>query len=126
MKIMKQFIYLLAFAFMSVNASAQQGVENTVTTIEGLMVAQSGNNLQINWKSNKTENANYWEVQASTDGITFSVIGLVMGTDPKGARGYYSYKQQANKIKPGMKYFRVLHMENAEEAITSNTIGLAK
>ncbi|HSN61810.1 MAG TPA: hypothetical protein VLR49_12800 [Ferruginibacter sp.] len=123
---MKQIIYLLAFAFMNVNASAQQSVEKTVTTIDGLMVVQSGDNLQISWKSNKAENANYWEVQASADGITFSVIGLVMGTDPKAARGYYAYKQQTNKIKPGMKYFRVLHMENAEEAISSNTIGLVK
>jgi len=126
MKIMKQLIYLLAFAFMSVNASAQQKVENTITTIDGLKVAQSGHNLQISWKSNKAENANYWEVQASANGTTFSVIGLVMGTDPKAARGYYSFKQQTNKIKPGMKYFRVLHMENAEEAIASNTIGLTK
>jgi hypothetical protein len=124
---MKHFIYLLAFAFMSVNVNAQ-GTDNinVPTSIEGLLATISGNRLHINWKSNKIENANYWEVQASTDGKNFSTIGLVLGADSKNTGGMYSFKQQTNKIKPGMKYFRVLHMETAEKAMASNTIGLSK
>jgi hypothetical protein len=68
----------------------------------------------------------YWEVQASADGKTFSTIGLVMGADPKAEKGGYAFKQQKNKIKPGMKFFRVLHMETAETAMASNTIRLTK
>lgn len=124
---MKQFIYLLAFAFMSVNASAQLNNNKIIpTSIEGLMATLNGNNLQIDWKSNKMDDANYWEVQASEDGKSFSTIGLVMGADPKAARGYYSFKQIKNKIKPGMKFFRVLHIENDDNAMASNTIGLTK
>ncbi len=124
---MKQFIYLLAFAFMNVNASAQQNnIANAQTSIDGLMATVNGNKLQIDWKSNKIEDANYWEVQASADGQSFSTIGLVMGADPKAEKGNYSFKQTANKIKPGMKFFRVLHIETDENAFASNTIRLSK
>ncbi len=124
---MKQIIYLLAFAFMSVNTSAQLNIsKNSPTSIEGLIATLDENNLHIDWKSNKMDDANYWEVQASTDGKSFTTIGLVMGTDPKAARGYYSFKQIKNKIKPGIKFFRVLHIENDDNAMASNTIGLSK
>lgn len=126
MKIMKQFIYLLAFAFMNVNAIAQQNVVRNNTTIEGLQAIVADNQLKINWKSNIIEDVNYWEVQASADGNTFSTIGMVMGADPKASKGTYAFKQLTKKIKPGMKYFRVLHIESAETAMASNTIGLSK
>ncbi len=123
---MKQFIYLLAFAFMSVNAMAQQNVDSKQTSIESLVATLHTTSIQINWKSNITDDANYWEVQASADGKSFSTIGLVMGADPKAAKGSYSFKQITSKIKPGMKYFRVLHMEAADRAMASNTIRLSK
>jgi lipopolysaccharide export system protein LptA len=129
MKIMKQFIYLLAFAFMNVNASAQQNVPGELTIINGLKVTVNANKLQINWKSNKTEDAAYWEVQASADGKSFSTIGMVMGADPTTgtvSEGDFTFKQQTSKIKPGMKYFRVLHIETADMAMASNTIQFTK
>ena len=124
---MKQYLFLLAFAFMNVHVSAQQtGNSKIETSIEGLQATVRVNNLHINWKSDIRNDAYYWEVQASADGKSFYTVGLVMGEDPKAARGYYSFKQMTNKIKPGMKFFRVLHIESDDKAIASNSIGLTK
>ncbi len=120
---MKQFIYLMAFACMGLNVNAQETAVPQ-TTIEGIKATVQSSNLHISWKSNKSETG-YWEVQASRDGKHFTTIGLVMGEDP-GIKGSFAFKQQTNKLKPGLAYFRVLQIETAGEALASNTIGLTK
>ena len=124
---MKHFLFLLAFAFMNVQANAQQSdINNVVINIEGLKATVNNNSLQINWKSYIYNDAYYWEVQASADGKHFSTIGLVLGENPKGEKGQYTFKQTKNKIKPGMKFFRVLHIESDDRAVASNTISILK
>jgi hypothetical protein len=123
---MKQFIYLLAFAFMSVNATAQTIDHNKAgTSIVNLAVNSIGNNLQITWNSDITDGENYWEVQASTNGKDFHTIGMVLGADPAHA-GQYAFKQTAAKIKPAYQYFRVAHIETTNSALASNTIRFTK
>lgn len=123
---MKQFIYLLAFAFMSVNASAQTFENNnTAATISNLKVSQVASNLEISWNSNATEEGNYWEVQASTDGKEFKAIGMVFGADPKNA-GQFAFKQTAKNLKPGYQYYRVACIEKDNSALASDAIRLTK
>ncbi len=123
---MKQFIYLLAFAFMSVNATAQTLENNsTVVTISNLKVTQLASNLEISWNSNTTEEGNYWEVQASTDGKEFKAIGMVFGADPKN-EGHYAFKQTAKNLKPGYHYYRVACVEKNNSALASDAIRLSK
>ena len=122
---MKQFIYLAAFALMTVSASAQQDSPTVETSIDKLVATVKSSNVQISWLSNKTE-SNYWEVQASADGQNFSTIGLVMGANPKGSKGEFCFKQQTNKLKTGLKYFRVVYIETPEQGVASSSIRLTK
>lgn len=81
--------------------------------------------LMVKWTSTNEDNSNYWEVHGSTDGKSFSTIGMVMGGDPKAAKTY-TFKQKLQKIKPGIIYFRVLHVEKDATADVSNIIQSAK
>jgi len=123
---MKQFIYLLAFAFMSVNATSQtiNLVKDTVSIVD-LKVSQTGNNLQITWSSNIKDDNSYWEVQASADGKEFKAIGIVFGSDPKSV-GQYAFKQAASRIKPGYHYYRVARLEQNNSALASDAIRFTK
>ena len=125
---MKYFFYTIAsMLVLSFNSSAQQNKSKpSDINIEGFAAKIKNNNLQINWTSIETGVNNYWEVQGSKDGREFSTIGLVLGADPTTAAGDYKYKQQVTKIIPGLKYYRILHVEAADKAVASNTIGLTK
>ena len=127
MIIMKHFTYILAFMLFTVAAKAQKnGFKASTIVAENVKATLVSNNLQVAWVTSSAMNANYWEVQASADGSTFSTIGLVMGADPKSAGENYIFKQSVSKIKSGFKYYRVLHVETEERAIASNTIRLTK
>jgi hypothetical protein len=123
---MKQFIYLLAFAFMSVNATSQTiDLVKDAVSIGDLKVSQTGNNLQITWSSNIKDDNSYWEVQASADGKEFKAIGIVFGSDPKSV-GQYAFKQAASRIKPGYHYYRVARLEQNNSALASDAIRFTK
>ena len=93
---------------------------------EKVKATLQNNNLQVAWITNSTLDPNYWQVQASTDGILFSTLGLVLGSDPKSNGASFMFKLSMNKIKPGYKYVRVLHIESDERAIASTITGLTK
>ncbi len=122
---MKQFIFLMAFACTSMSVFAQENKMETPISVDGLVAKHTNTSLQISWQS-KTSDSNYWEVQGSTNGKDFSTIGLVMGADPKGSKGSFCFKQQSEKIKPGLKYFRVICIENEEVGYASSPISLTK
>ncbi len=123
---MKHFIYLLAFAFMSVNASSQAIVDKkSVSEIGDIVISHNGPNLQITWSSNINDEDSYWEVQASSDGTQFNAIGIVFGGDPKKA-GTYTFRQTANRIKKGYQFYRVAHIEHNNPAMASNPIRFSK
>jgi hypothetical protein len=121
---MKQFLILTAFAFFNINANAQSN--NEVAFIQQLKVAINKGQLFMSWQSANANNEAAFEIQASEDGVKFSTIGYVLGADPKGVRGGYAFKQQTNKMKPGMHYFRVLQQVTANTAMTSEAIGISK
>lgn len=122
---MKQLVFLLAFAFINIIAGAQVSpASSSLKSIDQLQVSLNGDNLQVLWKSTIRENANYWEVQASEDGKNFVVIGLVLGSDPKGLPGEYVFKQSSKKIRKNLKFYRVVHIEDSNTAVASNTIRL--
>lgn len=125
---MKRFFYsITALLLLSFNIMAQQEVENKNEDmiITGFNGKIENNSLSLVWKVNTFGQHNYWEVQASKDGNLFSTIGLVMGEDPKSG-GTFRYKHDMKSIRPGMKYFRVLHKEKGEWAMASKSIGISK
>jgi hypothetical protein len=121
---MKQFLILIAFAIINVNAKAQSN--NEVASIQQLKVTIENGSLLMNWQSASVSNEANFEIQASVDGVNFSTIGYVLGADPKGVKGGYAFKQQMNKMKPGLQQFRVLQQINADTAIASEATGITK
>ena len=112
---------------LAITANAQNPATGArVIHAENVKVSLVKNNLEVVWVKNSPAEANYWEVQGSRDGNTYSVIGLVMGADPKSNGSSYIFRQTNNKIKPGFKYYRVVHIENEEKAVPGNTTRLTK
>jgi hypothetical protein len=123
---MKQILIIIAVFFtigVSANAQTTTVKEVKIYKFDAKVVNAT---LFINWKSNVSDGTEtYWEVQGSKDGKNFSTIGMVLGADPT-ADGSFKFKQTVAKLKPGFKYYRVLHIESADRAVASNTIGLSK
>jgi hypothetical protein len=85
-----------------------------------------GKDFRLTWESGAIENDKYWEVQGSRDGKNFSTLGLVFGSNPKTPETGYIFKQDNKKIIPGIKYYRVLLVENETSATASAMISLSK
>ena len=121
---MKQFLILIAFAIINVNAKAQSSTE--VANIHHLKVTKDKGQLNINWQTaNVLEEVNF-EVQASVDGVTFTTIGYVLGANPAGVKGQYDFKQSINQLKPGLQQFRVLQQLTADTAVASEATRISK
>ena len=113
-------IFLVA---ANTSASAQTNQpENTL--ISNLKASVENNRLIINWVITESASINNCQVQASTDGITFSTIGIVMGADPKQPNSF-SFKQSVSKMKPGKVFYRVVNMENGGRHYASNAVKVA-
>lgn len=121
---MKQFIFLMAFAILSFSSSAQQNADEQRNQVESLVATLSASSLHITWSSNKKESVD-WEVQGSIDGNAYSAIGLVLGADPSNPGGY-RFKQQTEKMKPGLKFFRVVRIDKEGQGLASEPIQLTK
>lgn len=103
-------------AFSQTNQSENTEINNLKVTVEN-------NRLVINWVVSETSTINNSQVQASTDGITFSTIGIVMGADPKQANSF-CFKQHLTKMKKstGKIFYRVVNVENDGRSYTSNVV----
>lgn len=111
-------LLFITLSFTAFSASAPKRV-----TAGGLTVEVINNALVMNWSNTS---ANYYEIQASKDGKTFTTIGMVMGADPKGAGNTFSFKQQVAKLKPGKVFYRVLLVNNNLTATATDAVKIAK
>lgn len=82
--------------------------------------------LVINWNMQAANASGYCEVQASTDGTTFSTIGLVLGADPKQSTHAFIFKQSLNKMKSGKVFYRILQVDDNKAAVASNIVKIAQ
>lgn len=121
---MKKILYTIALLLVTVIATNAQSQSST-RHFDNLQAKIENNNLLIEWNASNIDESATWQVQASADGKEFITIGFVMGADPKAA-DTYKYKQGLAKIKPGLKYYRVLQLASDDIAIASNTISIAK
>ncbi len=124
---MKHFLVLVSIVcFTLVGKAQQEAFPGHKGVAQDLKAKVVGNNLQLSWGSTAGDLINYWEVQGSKDGKNFSTLGLVLGADPVSTTTKFKFKQESKKIMPGMKYYRVLRVENETTAIASNMILLSK
>lgn len=122
---MKQFFYTLVLIF-SVNAAVfAQSNNASDIKIDGFTARIEQKNLLINWTSSGAGDNN-WAVQGSADGKEYATIGYVMGQNPAGNANEFKFKQPVVKMKAGLKYYRVILMETAENGFASNGIRLSK
>ena len=121
---MKKILYTIVFLLVTAVAANAQS-QKTDMLFNNLHAKIDNNNLLIQWNATEADEAATWQVQGSTDGKEFITIGFVMGADPKVANSY-KYKQGLAKVKPGLKYYRVLQVASNDIAIASNTISVAK
>lgn len=121
---MKKFLYTIAILLVTcVAANAQKQEEAKVFT--NLQVKIENKNLLVEWTGYEAEVSATWQVQASVDGKEFSTIGFVLGAEPKTTNDY-KFKQGLSKMKPGLKYYRVLQVLSDDMAIASTTITVPK
>jgi hypothetical protein len=113
---LKKAIFTTIVTFASFSAFSFTDI-STTPNAGGLTVAIINNSVVMNWSNT---NANYYEIQASTDGKSFSTIGMVIGADPKGDGTTFSFKQQIAKLKPGKPYYRVV-LVNADNTASATT-----
>jgi len=80
---MKQFLILIAFAIININAKAQSNISEG--SVKSLKVTNAKGQLKITWELVNGDKSASFEIQASVDGgLTFRSIGYVWGADPKG------------------------------------------
>ena len=77
---------------------------------QAFSMERRGSYLFLKWKALSTPNS-YWKVQASTNGIDFFTIGLVMGEDP-GEQNAYRYKQSVATIDKRYRLVRIQQILN--------------
>ncbi len=123
---MKHILTIISFSFICLLAKAQGTERQEQDPVVNLRASLVNNNLELTWGTATVEMDNYWEVQGSVDGKSFSTIGVVLGADPKTKGNSFSFKQGNNKIKPGLKYYRVLRVENETSATASTLVSLSK
>jgi P pilus assembly chaperone PapD len=123
---MRKFFYIVVFLFIAnMSVSAQSANAAAEVKIEGFTAKVNVGHLVVNWKSNQSESS-YWKVQGSADGKSYTTIGFVLGQDPSKNDHEFSFKQPVAKIKPGLKYYRVLLMDGEDQAVASNSIKITK
>jgi hypothetical protein len=124
---MKKFYLFTLLSIMTIVSYAQEKSESlsSVSKMSKVTATVDNNNLLVNWRSVSGEK-DYWEVQGSADGKNFSTIGMVLGENPAAEKPGFNFKMPVGKMKPGLKYFRVLQVDSPETAIASNTIKITK
>ncbi len=82
--------------------------------------------VMVDWEVDVTSDANYFELEKSTDGINFKTIALILGPDPARALPvfYSCYDKQKRKSK--LTYYRVKHISTSGEEDVSEVKLLAK
>ncbi len=89
---MKHILTIISLSFICLVARAQGTVSGEKDpVVKDLKASLVNNNLELTWGTATVEMNNYWEVQGSVDGKSFSTLGLVFGADPKTAGNSFAF-----------------------------------
>lgn len=67
------------------------------------------NGVLLNWQTANEENNNYFQIEHSTDGLTFNTLDRIMGNGNTNELSNYSYFDE--KPKPGYNYYRLKQVD---------------
>ena len=71
----------MVFTTLSFGCNAQNAQQQKINIIN-FNVVKNQNKVDINWSTDKSVTANYFEVEKSNDGKNFKTVAMVMGPDP--------------------------------------------
>ena len=78
------------------------------TSLQNFTGVQNGNSILLKWQTTNEQNNIQYEIQASTDGQTFTTIGeTTSNTASAGSTAKYQYQYDLNQIAVGKLYFRI-------------------
>ena len=123
---MKKATYLLILMVLgTLFTTAQTTSASPQINITKLIAYEKDNQFFIDWATDGAGKTNYWEVQSSTDGRTFSTIALVLGPDPAKPGEQFGYKGKITTQKLA-GYYRVVHISPSGVKQPGNIIKPAK
>ncbi len=106
-------IILFALSLTNLTAGAQtQPSKNNKLNFTGFTVSTDKRRVSINWTTDNTVPTNYFEIQKSTNGVSFKTIAYVMGPDPTQTSCdcygcFEKYIQKTSKH----SYYRLKHVD---------------
>jgi hypothetical protein len=113
-------VILFSLSFTNLFSQKDPSVKPVTTNLKAIV---ENNNIILNWTVSEMGLLNYCKVQASTDGITFYTVGMVMGSNPQDANNNtFSFKQSIAKMRPGQAYYRILNVEAGEIAAYASNV----
>jgi hypothetical protein len=83
--------------------------------------ALSGNNVSLSWKVENNQQAQFFEVQRSFDGVNFTTVGQVDKQPSKMLSAAYTFQQEVDNYNP-LVYYRVYLINADNSRKYSNTI----
>jgi hypothetical protein len=72
-------------------------------------ISNSGNSISINWSTTEEENAAYYQVERSNDGITWQAIARIEPVAKPGVINNYTYTDK--EIQTGLVYYRIKEVD---------------
>jgi hypothetical protein len=124
---MKKLIYLVALICVSAfNINAQTTGIRQKPTITSFTVNVKETKISLNWTTDGSVATNYWEVQRSQDGIQFTTIALVLGSDPKQSGDAYKFFERISDCKAPVVYYRLRHIDTLGNEMISDTVKVIK
>lgn len=126
MKTTKKITCLLMLMFVLNKTNAQTEATGTKITITNFNVYENNDQLFINWQTDGVVDANYWQVQRSTDGKNYATIALVLGADPSKGANHFQYKVKMRKRGESKLFYRLNPVDQNEKEINIKIIPATK
>ena len=105
---------------------AQPAAANSKITITNFSVYEKNEQLIIDWQTDGLVEANYWQVQRSSDGKNYATIALVLGPDPRQGANSYRYKTKMRKRGEASLSYRLTPVDRSEKEINTEIIPATK
>ena len=120
MNVIKNLMCMILFtALICKGAAAQPALHDQTITITNFTVYEKDTRLVVEWATDGTVATNYWQVQISDDGKTFSTIAIVLGPDPRQTGDRYQCMEKIKAGRDATKYYRLRHIDvNGNEQIS--------
>lgn len=117
---------LMILVFILGKAQAQSATTDSRITITNFNVYENNDQLVIDWQATGMVEANYWQIQRSSDGKNYATIALVLGPDPRQGANRYQYRAKMKKRGEANLSYRLTPVDRSEKEINTEIIPATK